>query len=317
MSSHGNIEAEILRSKLIDTHKETSIQDYFKGEEFDTNKGSCYRIQERRKLKLNTISKKKAKKNLLNDLKLIRGIGDSKSDILRSNGFETIEDLKEHPRYGTDACELTDLINEGDFSKITDYVSNRYPKSHPTSLYSSCFSSNENLLFMDIETLGLKGVPLILIGVARVENNHILVDQYLLRDLDEEQAALAAFIEHVDTDTVFVSFNGQTFDIPYIKDRLRHHGMKNNIQRQHLDLLHFSRRTWKNKLPNCKLQTLEKHLFDFERIDDVPSSLVPSFYKNYNETGNIGPLIPIIEHNREDVVTLARILSCLHTEMDI
>ncbi len=317
MSSHGNIEAEILRSKLIDTHKETSIQDYFKGEEFDTNQGSCYRIQERRKLKLNTISKKKAKKNLLNDLKLIRGIGDSKSDILRSNGFETIEDLKEHPRYGTDACELTDIIDEGDFSKITDYVSNRYPKSHPTSLYSSCFSSNENLLFMDIETLGLKGVPLILIGVARVENNNILVDQYLLRDLDEEQAALAAFMEHVDKDTVFVSFNGQTFDIPYIKDRLRHHGMKNNIQRQHLDLLHFSRRTWKNKLPNCKLQTLEKHLFDFERVDDVPSSLVPSFYKTYNETGNIGPLIPIIEHNREDVVTLARILSCLHTEMDI
>ena len=88
---------------------------------------------------------------------------------------------------------------------------------------------------MDIETLGLKGVPLILIGVARVENNNILVDQYLLRDLDEEQAALAAFMEHVDKDTVFVSFNGQTFDIPYIKDRLRHHGMKNNIQRQHLD----------------------------------------------------------------------------------
>ena len=70
-------------------------------------------------------------------------------------------------------------------------------------------------------------------------------------------------------------------------------------------------------MPNCKLQTLEKHLFDFERVDDVPSSLVPSFYKTYNETGNIGPLIPIIEHNREDVVTLARILSRLHTEMDI
>jgi uncharacterized protein YprB with RNaseH-like and TPR domain len=317
MSSYGNIEAEILRSKLIETHKETSIEDYFKGEEFDTNQGPCYRIQERRKLKLNTISKKKAKKNLLNDLKLIRGIGDSKSDILRSNGFETIEDLKEHPRYGTDASQLTDIIDEGDFCKITDYVSNRYPKSHPTSLYSSCFSSNENLLFMDIETLGLKGVPLILIGVAKVENNHILVDQYLLRDLDEEKAALAAFMTHVDKDSVFVSFNGQTFDIPYIKDRLRHHGMKNNIQRHHLDLLHFSRRTWKNKLPNCKLQTLEKHLFDFEREDDVPSSLVPSFYKTYDETGNIGPLIPIIEHNREDVVTLARILSCLHSEMDI
>ena len=317
MSSYENTEAEILRSKLIETYSETSIEDYFKGEECETKKGSCYRIEERRKLKLNTISPPKAKKNILNDLKLIRGIGDSKSDILRSNGFETIEDLREHPRYGKDACNLVDIVDEGDFSKISEYVSNRYPKSHPSALYSSCFSPNENLLFMDIETLGLKGVPLILIGVARVESNNILVDQYLLRNLDEESAALDAFLSHVDEDTVFVSFNGQTFDIPYIKDRLRHHGMKNNIQRHHLDLLHFSRRTWKNKLPNCKLQTLEEHLFNFIREDDVPSSLVPSFYKTYDETGNIGPLIPIIEHNREDVVTLARILSRLHTEMDI
>jgi uncharacterized protein YprB with RNaseH-like and TPR domain len=317
MSSYGTTEAEILRSKLIETYGETSIEDYFKGEEFETNQGACYKIQERRKLKLSTISKSKAKTNLLNDLKLIRGIGNSKAEILRSKGFENIEDLKEHPRYCDDACQLVEIVDEGDFSKITDYVSNRYPKSHPSSLYSSCFTSNENFLFMDIETLGLKSVPLILIGVARVESKQILVEQYLLRNLKEESAALEAFLGHVDEDTVFVSFNGQTFDVPYIKDRLRHHGIKENIQKYHLDLLHFSRRTWKDKLPNCKLQTLEKHLFNFEREDDVPSSMVPSFYKTYDETGNIGPLIPIVEHNREDVVTLARILSRLHTEMDI
>ena len=317
MASYGTTEAEILRSKLIETHRETSIEDFFNGEEYETRQGSCYRIQDKRKLKLNTISPQKAKKNILNDLKLIKGIGDSKSEILRSNGFQTIEDLREHPRYGDDACKLLDIVDEGDFSRITDYVSNRYPKSHPSALYSSCFSPNENFLFMDIETLGLKGVPLILIGVARVESKQILVDQYLLRNLEEESAALDAFVSHVDEDTVFVSFNGQTFDVPYIKDRLRYHGLKGNIQRYHLDLLHFSRRTWKSKLPNCQLQTLEKYLFDFEREDDVPSSMVPSFYKTYNETGNIGPLIPIVEHNREDVITLARILSRLHTEMDI
>ena len=317
MSSYGTTEAEILRSKLIETHRETSIEDFFNGEEYETEQGACYRIQDKRKLKLNTIIPQKAKKNILNDLKLIKGIGDSKSEILRSNGFQTIEDLREHPRYGDDACKLLDIVDEGDFSRITDYVSNRYPKSHPSALYSSCFSPNENFLFMDIETLGLKGVPLILIGVARFESKQILVDQYLLRNLEEESAALDAFVSHVDEDTVFVSFNGQTFDVPYIKDRLRYHGLKGNIQRYHLDLLHFSRRTWKSKLPNCQLQTLEKYLFDFEREDDVPSSMVPSFYKTYNETGNIGPLIPIVEHNREDVITLARILSRLHTEMDI
>ncbi len=317
MSAYGTNDAEILRTKLLSTHEETSFEDFFKGEEFETSHGSCYRINDHRKLKVNTISKAKAKKNILHDLRLIRGIGKSKEDILRSKGFETIEDLKEHPSYSDDACQLLEIVDEGDYSKVTKYVSNRYPKSHPTSLFSSCFSPLENFLFMDIETLGLKDVPLILIGVARVESGNIEVDQYLLRGLDEEKAALDAFISHVDKDTVFVSFNGQTFDIPYIKNRLRYYGMKVNLQRHHLDLLHFSRRAWKEKLPNCKLQTIEKHLFNFEREDDVPSSLVPSFYKTYDQTGNIGPLIPIVEHNREDVVTLARILSRLHTELDI
>ncbi len=317
MSSYGTTEAEILRSNLMESHRETTIEDFFKGEEYETNQGSCYRIQDQRKLKLETISKSKAKKNILNDLKLIKGIGQSKSDILRSNGYQTIEDLRDHPRYAADACEIVDIVDKGDFLRINEYVSNRYPKSHPSALYSSCFSPNENLLFMDIETLGLKGVPLILIGVARVESNRIIVDQYLLRNLREESAALEAFLSHVDEDTVFVSFNGQTFDIPYIKNRLKYHGIKQNISRHHIDLLHFSRRTWKNQLPNCRLQTLEKHLFDFVREDDVPSSMVPSFYKTYDETGNIGPLIPIVEHNREDVITLAKILTCLHSEMDI
>jgi uncharacterized protein len=316
MSSYGTTEAEILRSNLIESHRETSIEDFFKGEVYETNLGSCYRIQDKRKLKLNTISKSKAKKNILNDLKLIKGIGQSKSDILRSNGYQTIEDLRDHPRYAVDACEIVDIVDQGDFYRINEYVSNRYPQSHPQALYSSCFTPNENLLFMDIETLGLKGVPLILIGVARVESNRIAVDQYLLRNLGEESAALEAFLSHVDEDTVFVSFNGQTFDIPYIKNRLKYHGIKQNINRHHIDLLHFSRRTWKHQLPNCRLQTLEKHLFDFVREDDVPSSMVPSFYKTYDETGNIGPLIPIVEHNREDVITLAKILTCLHTEMD-
>ena len=66
-----------------------------------------------------------------------------------------------------------------------------------------------------------------------------MLTSILLRNLDEETAALDAFLSHVDEDTVFVSFNGQTFDIPYIKDRLRHHGMKTNIQRHHLTFYIF------------------------------------------------------------------------------
>ncbi len=175
MAEYENIEAERLRIKLLETNQNISIEDYFKGEEFVTETGSCYKISEKRKLKFHTPTKLQAKNNLLNDLKLIKGIGDSKAKILKSKGFESIEDLREHPTYSADACQLYDIVDEGDFSKITDYISTRYPKSHPTALFSSCFSPDENFLFLDIETMGLKGVPIILIGVARVKSGNITV----------------------------------------------------------------------------------------------------------------------------------------------
>lgn len=314
--SHRSIETEILRSKLLDTYHDTSMEDFFKGEVIETNQGSCYRINHQRRLKLNTLAKDKARDHMIKDLKLIRGIGDSKAGKLRSEGFKTIQDLQDHPTYNEDACKIMELMDEGEFSSLSEYVTGRYSKSHPSALYSTCFLGSEKYLFLDIETLGLKNVPLILIGVASVEDNKIIVDQYLLRDLNEEKAALEAFLTHIKDETVFVSFNGQTFDIPYIRGRMAYHKICNNLSNPHIDLLHFSRRRWKQELPNCRLQTLEKHLFDMERVDDVPSSMVPSFYKTYHETGNIGPLIPIVEHNREDVVTLARILSRLHIELD-
>jgi uncharacterized protein YprB with RNaseH-like and TPR domain len=34
------------------------------------------------------------------------------------------------------------------------------------------------------------------------------------------------------------------------------------------------------------------------------------------KTGNIGPLVPIVEHNKQDVITLAWILSRLQEEIE-
>jgi len=90
--------------------------------------------------------------------------------------------------------------------------------------------------------------------------------------------------------------------------------MKGDLDNPHFDILHFSRRAWKEKLPNCRLTTLEKFLFGTERKDDISSALVPEFYETYLRTKNVGPLIPIIEHNRQDLITLANVFSRLHKQ---
>lgn len=305
-----------LQEELLKEHEDMGLDEAFNGERLKTPYGSCYKIKESNKIKLETLDRKKARSHILKDIKLLSGIGNSKERSLKDEGFDSIEDLVNHPRFSSSATEFLKNI-EDSHNSLTTLLSSCCSGSHPYVLISSCFQEVDDFLFFDIETLGLKDLPVILLGMARVSGNRIEVKQYLSTDLEEEKAVLANFLEDVDESTVFVSFNGRSFDLPFIKSRLFHHGVKPvDLNRNHLDLLHFSRRIWGDQLPNCRLQTLEKHLLGIKRTDDVPSSMVPDFYRTYLQTGNVGPLIPIVEHNRLDVITLAKILSELYGEVD-
>ena len=308
------INAYNLREDLIKKYEGKNLDEIFKGEYFKSNNGYCYKIEETLKLKMKTINKNNALNQILMDKKLITGIGSVKDELLTNKGYCTVNDLTKHPIFSKKALELLDIIHESPDS-LTNYIINRYSKSHPHILLSSCLKENINYLFFDIETLGLKDLPIILMGLGKVKDNNLIVKQYLLTELEDEKALLTSFLADVDDDTTFVSFNGRSFDLPFIRGRLNHYNVKTNLNNCHLDLLHFSRRIWGGVLPNCRLQTLEKHLFKIDRVNDVPSSLVPEFYKTYLETGNIGPLIPILEHNQQDIITLAWILSQLYEEI--
>lgn len=303
-----------LKKKLLSDHEGMALEDLIEGKEVVTDKGTCYSIENQSNFKLKTLSPYIAREKILSDLKLLSGIGESREWKLRSEGYKTIEDLIEHDKFSKEALEFLKIINECDKCSITDWISNWYPKSHPTVLFSSSFSDDEDFIFLDIETLGFFNVPIILLGLAKVESNEISVTQYLSRSIGEEDAVLDAFLSHVKSESVFVTFNGQTFDMPYILNRMRYFNLKKDLSKPHFDMLHFSRRVWSDELPNCKLTTLENHLFGIEREDDIPSGLVPDFYKTYAKTRNIGPLVPIIEHNRQDIITLAMIFSKLHEE---
>lgn len=300
-----------LQKDLLKRHEGRNLDDIFKGEICKTSQGSCYRIEESEKFRIKCIHENKARSRILKDIKLIHGIGEIKEHSLKGQGYKTIEDLLEHPKYSDKAAEFLDNLHRSPL----DCVAECYSNSHPNRLYSYSFREVNDLLFFDIETLGLKDLPVILIGMARISGGHINITQYLATDLNDEKTMLHNFLSNLDNQTIFVSFNGRSFDLPYIRGRAYHHGIRKNLRHHHLDLLHFSRRTWGGNLPNCRLQTLERHLFNMQRHDDVPSSEVPAFYKTYLKTGNIGPLIPIVEHNKQDVITLARILSKLQEDM--
>lgn len=170
-------------------------------------------------------------------------------------------------------------------------------------------------LFLDTETTGLSGgagTYVFLIGAARFLDGQFVLRQFFLQDLSEERALLHALDQFAAGCTGLVTFNGKCFDIPLIANR---HIMQRSRLRLpvhcHLDLLWPSRRVWGRRLPSCALTTLEREVLTVERQGDVPGALIPELYFRYLRGKDAGPLLPVFEHNRRDVLALAALAVAL------
>ena len=56
-----------------------------------------------------------------------------------------------------------------------------------------------------------------------------------------------------------------------------------------------------------RLTTLERTLCGHEREGDVPGFEIPARYFHFVRTGDAGPLVPVLEHNRLDILALAAV----------
>ncbi len=303
--------AQNLKRDLIRTHAGSSLEEIFAGREVETDAGAAYRIESRHPLSLQLPESGE----LDSDLRLVCGIGPVTERRLRSRGYHTLQDLLRHPRYGRGAAQVVAWIQDRDHGSLMDWIRHRRSASDGRLFQIAGSFRPEQFVFFDIETLGIFSRPIILLGLARVKGGEVEVNQYLLREADEEPGTLAAGLEALNReDVAFVTYNGKSFDVPFLQERAAYYGLSFPAQAPHFDLLPFSRRRWRNTFANCKLTTLEQQLFGIQRKTDIPSPMVPEFYETYYTTGNPGPLLPIVEHNREDVLTLIRIFSHLARE---
>jgi uncharacterized protein YprB with RNaseH-like and TPR domain len=216
-------------------------------------------------------------------------------------------------KFEREASYYLEIIKENNAPKIYSYLSSRLASSSPLLLLTSALFDLEEIVFIDIETLGLRGVvPLFLIGVAAIKNGNIIVNQILARDLNEEKAALHFLSEYLKDKKAICSFNGKSFDIPFINTRLKTHNIKYEVSHPHYDIRYFAARAFKNSIENCKLTTLESKLFQTQREEDIPSSEVPEFYKSFVRNNNIGTIVPVINHNKQDLISTVNIFIKLH-----
>ena len=179
-------------------------------------------------------------------------------------------------------------------------------------------------LFLDIEATGLEhgaGTLAFLVGIGFFEGDTLRLEQILLRDHDEEAALLAILWERVQAFRYLVSFNGKSFDLSVLQNRMVMHRMCSREESQlklrpHLDLLHVSRAVYKGLWDDVRLQTLERHVLGFVRHDDMPGAMAASCWFAWLREADPAPLVGIAVHNRHDVLSMVALAGVLAREAE-
>ena len=262
------------------------------------------------------------KQKLMCNLKTVYYIGEYIERQLIRRGIKTINDLLNNIKYRHSAREILSMIENKDYRRL---CYNRYIYDVDVLF---CFDIND-LLFLDIETLGLYDSPIIIVGLGFFKDNRFEIHQLFARDLEEE-IAICHYLrnEIFPYFKSFVTYNGKSFDIPYIANRFLYFFEENpmisnndvpyeksNTKFHHIDLYWNCRRKFKGEYTSYTLTNMEEKLLNWKRENELPSSLVGVCYNKYqkNPKRYIGLIKEVIEHNYYDLYSMPLILQKLIT----
>ena len=167
---------------------------------------------------------------------------------------------------------------------------------------------HRQMLFLDIETCGLQSNPVFLVGLCHIGDRNLVLRQLFARDYGEERSLLAEVERILAGYDFLITYNGKTFDIPFLRHRAVYHRMHFETSIPHLDLLWMVRRRWKGRLPDCRLKTLEWRVLRRLRAGDIDGSEIPGAYHEYVKHGQPHRLLPVFHHNLLDLVAMAELL---------
>jgi uncharacterized protein YprB with RNaseH-like and TPR domain len=173
-------------------------------------------------------------------------------------------------------------------------------------------------VFFDTETTSLgggAGTYVFLLGAGYFEDDAFVVEQYFLREMADEPALLRAVNERFGASRLAVSFYGKGFDTPRLLDRFAFHRIRPALPRAHLDLCVVGRGLYRGAFPDCRLQTFERELVKFERVDDLPGEMCPRAFFAFLR-GDASLVARVFEHNLHDILSLPAVAACFAREAE-
>lgn len=175
---------------------------------------------------------------------------------------------------------------------------------------------NHNSCFFDIETTGLNRNKdiIYLIGLLyfNSEDHKWVLNQYFINSIDKEPKMLEKFTKDINSFDTIITYNGDSFDIPFVNHRLRLSNSNLQIDKnKSFDLYRFIRnnRLFLN-LENLKLKTIEESLGYF-REDIFSGYDCIGFYKDYIKSNNPIMKERVLKHNHDDLIHMLDILEII------
>lgn len=165
------------------------------------------------------------------------------------------------------------------------------------------------LIFMDIETMGLsrKRDPIILIGLMIFQTGGACLHQYFSEEPSDEKKMLQAMVESMPAEGPLLTYNGRSFDIPYVNHRLAVHNIAYRIPPgRGIDLMYWA----KKSLPAAPRYTLKavEICMGIHRDDTLSGAECVQQYTAYLKTKAPELALEICQHNYEDILHMAPLL---------
>lgn len=199
-----------------------------------------------------------------------------------------------------------------------EYIIDQITEKLYTSRAFRLYFSEMKMAAADIETTGLnpKTSRFVLGGLvspscASQGSGILKVEQFFAETLSEEQKTLAAYLSALRKMDVLLTYNGQRFDLPFIKARA---GGNAEELPFNLDLYLLIKKysPVRKFLPNLKQKSVENFLGLWNgRRDEISGAESVELYYRYLAEKNPTVKEKILLHNHDDVVQLYRLLSIL------
>lgn len=221
----------------------------------------------------------------------VQGVGEKTEEKIWASGIDSWAAFAGAPKWPVNGAKGGAIMAELTASQTAfadgnpRYFYDRLKSTHHWRLFSDF---KHKAAYIDIETTGLSGFGDIITTIALYDGRHIKSYVYG-RDLDQFVADLFAY-------DLIVTYNGKTFDVPFIESFF---GV--GLPHAHIDLRYvLNALGYRGGLKGCEKQ------FGLSRneLDGVDGYFAVLLWHEFTKTGNSAALDTLLAYNIEDVVNL-------------